>query len=154
MFKNEINNMQLESVSKYKKERFSQINKSLRKSYKVSVTQKGLDLQSFRTNPPNHRVPYPQRQFEDSHLTQFLHEQLLNIKLHLNLAGMASILLSITRSIIPYPPTALTISLVLQSILTLWMTILVILKHYKNQELQLKQLLKVKDSLSFLYCLK
>ncbi len=88
------------------------------------------DLANIKTEP------YSNRQFEDSHLTQFMHEQLTIVTLTLNLLGVTSILLSFLQSIAPLGEDQKVLILAIQSVISFGLVVLVSVKHFKGIELK------------------
>ena len=76
---------------------------------------------------------YEERQFEDSHLTKFLHEQLLITKFFLTNLGLTSILLSLLDAFMRFSGERRKAVLGLQSAISVGMLVLVLMKYWKGE---------------------
>lgn len=78
--------------------------------------------------------PYQERQFEDSHFTKFLHEQLMLIRLTINLLAIISILLSFMSSMVVLGQTDKFFLLIIHTVISVGVVLLVSFRHFKSIE--------------------
>lgn len=132
--------LDIEPVSKYRKEAYSRANKAKNKNKELcpAYLNQPYTLQEITRSlqSTKEQQPYHSRQFEDSHLTKFLHEQLILVKMTINLLGVVSILLSLLQSLTPLANIEKEYVLLFHSIITLAALGLVTVKHSKSLELK------------------
>ena len=91
-------------------------------------------------------MPYQERQFEDARLTKFIYEQLNLIRLIMNFLGLTSILLSFIVSLTDFKNMENEFVLSLQTVMSVFLVVLVSLKYWKGVELRKRQLVREKKT--------
>ena len=87
---------------------------------------------------------YELRQFEDSNLTKFLFEQTTIINFSQTFLGITSILLSFSEAFVGFQDGDRDLLLAVQSVISILLVTLVLLKHFKMLTLKQKQLIRDK----------